>query len=97
MSIKEAIQTRKDVAVMKFETSKHYQFGKVIWPKVMESKDDPDVAALIAEIIDESEKSNEHIFYTIVGEVSVPIVYGSGLKGKELGVAVVTALHDRLF
>lgn len=96
MSIKEAIQVRKDVASMKFQASKHYQFGKTIWPKILESRMDPDVAEFVEELIEESEKSDEHIFY-IVGEVAYPIVFRSGLRGKELGVEVITQLHRRLF
>lgn len=97
MTIKEAIQVRKEVAQMKFQASKHYQFGKTIWPKIVESRLDPDVAEFVEELIAESEKSDEHIFYNIVGEVAFPIVYGSGLRGKELGMEVIIKLHERLF
>lgn len=96
MSIKEAIQLRSDVAKMKFTASQNYGFGKMIWPNIEKSRTDPDVGWMVEHIIEESEKLDGGVFFCTVGEVAKPIVSGSGLNGKELGVAVIQALYDRL-
>lgn len=96
MTIKEAIQLRSDVAKMKFTASQNYGFGKMVWPKIQQSRSDPDVGWMVEHIIEESQKLDDGVFCCIVGEVAKPIISGSGLNGKELGVAVIQALYDRL-
>ena len=95
MSIKEAIQTRKEVSVMKARVQFNHSYGKVIWPKIEESKDDPDVQMMVEYLIEEKEKSDANIFYGIVGEVCHPIIAHSGLTGKKLAIEVIGALYDR--
>ena len=95
MSIKEAIQTRKDVSMMKAKAQFNHSYGMVIWPKIEESKRDPDVQMMVEYLMEEKEKSDKNIFYGIVGEVCQPIIAHSGLKGKALAIEVIGALYDR--